>query len=34
MPGEPVNAMRWFEFSLMILGVTFIARSLTQANAA
>jgi len=30
--GEPVNAMRWFGILLVILGVTFIARSVTQAK--
>lgn len=32
--GEPVNAMRWFGIFLIILGVCFIARSVTQAKAA
>ena len=32
MLGEPVNAMRWFGIFLVILGVTFIARSVTQAK--
>src|SRR5258706_15459298 len=31
--GEPVNAMRWFGTFLIILGVIFIARSVTQAKA-
>jgi multidrug transporter EmrE-like cation transporter len=30
MLGEPVNAMRWFGIFLIILGVFFIARSVTQ----
>ena len=33
MLGEPVNAMRWFGIFLIILGVFFIARSVTQAKA-
>jgi uncharacterized membrane protein len=32
MLGEPVNAMRWFGILLVILAVTFIARSVTQAK--
>src|SRR5476651_2602612 len=32
MLGEPVNAMRWFGIFLIILGVVFIARSVTQAK--
>lgn len=32
MLGEPVNAMRWFGIFLIILGVFFIARSVTQAK--
>jgi multidrug transporter EmrE-like cation transporter len=31
--GEPVNAMRWFGIFLIILGVFFVARSVTQAKA-
>jgi multidrug transporter EmrE-like cation transporter len=31
--GEPVNAMRWFGIFLIILGVCFVARSVTQAKA-
>jgi uncharacterized membrane protein len=30
--GEPVNAMRWLGIFLIILGVFFIARSVTQAR--
>jgi len=30
MLGEPVNAMRWFGIFLILLGVFFIARSVTQ----
>jgi drug/metabolite transporter (DMT)-like permease len=30
--GEPVNATRWFGIFLIILGVLFIARSVTQAK--
>ena len=30
--GEPVNAMRWLGIFLIILGVFFIARSVTQAK--
>jgi len=30
--GEPVNALRWFGIFLIILGVVFIARSVTQAK--
>jgi drug/metabolite transporter (DMT)-like permease len=33
MLGEPVNAMRWSGIALVILGVIFIARSVTQAKA-
>jgi multidrug transporter EmrE-like cation transporter len=33
MLGEPVNAMRWFGIFLIILGVIFVARSVTQAKA-
>jgi multidrug transporter EmrE-like cation transporter len=29
MLGEPVNAMRWFGIFLIILGVIFVARSVT-----
>jgi multidrug transporter EmrE-like cation transporter len=32
MLGEPVNAMRWLGIFLIILGVVFIARSVTQAK--
>ncbi|HEX3856266.1 MAG TPA: hypothetical protein VHY30_03085 [Verrucomicrobiae bacterium] len=32
MLGEPVNAMRWVGIFLIILGVVFIARSVTQAK--
>jgi multidrug transporter EmrE-like cation transporter len=32
MLGEPVNAMRWLGIFLIILGVFFIARSVTQAK--
>ena len=32
MLGEPVNATRWFGIFLIILGVVFIARSVTQAK--
>jgi multidrug transporter EmrE-like cation transporter len=32
MLGEPVNAMRWSGIVLVILGVIFIARSVTQAK--
>jgi len=32
MLGEPVNAMRWFGIFLIILGVIFVARSVTQAK--
>jgi multidrug transporter EmrE-like cation transporter len=32
MLGEPVNAMRWFGIALIILGVVFVARSVTQAK--
>jgi len=31
--GEPVNAMRWFGIFLIILGVVFVARSVTPAKA-
>jgi drug/metabolite transporter (DMT)-like permease len=31
--GEPVNAMRWFGIFLILLGVFFVARSVTQAKA-
>ena len=31
--GEPVNAMRWFGIFLILVGVFFIARSVTQAKA-
>ena len=31
--GEPVNALRWLGIFLVILGVCFIARSVTQAKA-
>jgi drug/metabolite transporter (DMT)-like permease len=30
--GEPVNALRWLGIFLIILGVFFIARSVTQAK--
>ena len=30
MLGEPVNGMRWFGIALIILGVVFVARSVTQ----
>jgi multidrug transporter EmrE-like cation transporter len=30
--GEPVNALRWFGIFLIILGVVFIAHSVTQAK--
>jgi multidrug transporter EmrE-like cation transporter len=30
--GEPVNAMRWLGIFLVVLGVFFIARSVTQAK--
>ncbi|MDD5139073.1 MAG: hypothetical protein PHY43_02300 [Verrucomicrobiales bacterium] len=33
MLGEPVNATRWFGIFLIILGVIFVARSVTQAKA-
>lgn len=33
MLGEPVNATRWFGIFLIIIGVLFIARSVTQAKA-
>jgi multidrug transporter EmrE-like cation transporter len=33
MLGEPVNALRWLGIFLIILGVFFIARSVTQAKA-
>jgi multidrug transporter EmrE-like cation transporter len=33
MLGEPVNATRWLGIFLIILGVVFIARSVTQAKA-
>jgi uncharacterized membrane protein len=33
MLGEPVNAMRWFGIFLIIVGVFFVARSVTQAKA-
>jgi len=33
MLGEPVNSMRWFGIFLIIVGVFFIARSVTQAKA-
>ena len=33
MLGEPVNATRWFGIFLIIVGVFFIARSVTQAKA-
>jgi uncharacterized membrane protein len=32
MLGEPVNALRWLGIFLIILGVFFIARSVTQAK--
>jgi multidrug transporter EmrE-like cation transporter len=32
MLGEPVNAVRWVGIFLIILGVVFIARSVTQAK--
>jgi multidrug transporter EmrE-like cation transporter len=32
MLGEPVNATRWLGIFLIILGVVFIARSVTQAK--
>ena len=32
MIGEPVNAMRWFGIFLILLGVFFVARSVTQAK--
>jgi multidrug transporter EmrE-like cation transporter len=32
MLGEPVNALRWLGIFLIILGVVFIARSVTQAK--
>ncbi len=32
MLGEPVNAMRWMGIFLIMLGVFFIARSVTQAK--
>jgi drug/metabolite transporter (DMT)-like permease len=32
MLGEPVNTMRWVGIFLIILGVLFIARSVTQAK--
>jgi drug/metabolite transporter (DMT)-like permease len=31
--GEPVNALRWLGIFLIILGVFFVARSVTQAKA-
>ena len=33
MLGEPVNATRWFGIFLIIVGVIFVARSVTQAKA-
>ncbi len=33
MLGESVNAMRWFGIFLILLGVFFVARSVTQAKA-
>ena len=33
MLGEPVNATRWLGIFLIILGVYFVARSVTQAKA-
>lgn len=33
MLGEPVNAMRWFGIFLIIVGVFFVARSVTPAKA-
>jgi len=33
MLGEPVNALRWVGIALIMLGVFFIARSVTQAKA-
>ena len=33
MLGEPVNSIRWFGIFLILLGVFFIARSVTQAKA-
>jgi multidrug transporter EmrE-like cation transporter len=33
MLGEPVNAMRWLGIFLILLGVLFVARSVTQAKA-
>jgi len=33
MLGEPVNSMRWFGIFLIVLGVIFVARSVTQAKA-
>ncbi len=33
MLGEPVNAMRWFGIFLILVGVFFVARSVTQAKA-
>jgi multidrug transporter EmrE-like cation transporter len=32
MLGEPVNAMRWFGIFLIIVGICFVARSVTQAK--
>jgi len=32
MLGEPVNATRWFGIVLIIVGVIFVARSVTQAT--
>jgi drug/metabolite transporter (DMT)-like permease len=32
MLGEPVNALRWFGIFLIMLGVFFVARSVTQAK--
>jgi multidrug transporter EmrE-like cation transporter len=32
MLGEPVNAMRWFGIFLILVGVFFVARSVTQAK--
>ena len=32
MLGEPVSAMRWFGIGLIIVGVIFVARSVTPAN--
>jgi multidrug transporter EmrE-like cation transporter len=33
MLGEPVDAMRWFGIFLIIVGICFVARSVTQAKA-